>query len=68
MIPVVKENTRLKLALAIHTGATLTLAKEIIDILPLVPDKIIKALSKLSKAAVYLFIFYSLFFFLKCLH
>ena len=33
IIPVVKENTRLKLALAIPTGAPIMLAKEITDIL-----------------------------------
>ena len=46
IIPVVKENTRLKLALAIPTGAAIILAKEIIDIPPLVADKTIKVLSE----------------------
>ena len=41
IILVVKENTRLKLAFAIPTGAPIILAKEIIDIPPLVADKII---------------------------
>ena len=45
MISVVKENTRLKLALAIPTGTPITLAKEIIDITPLVVGKTIKVLS-----------------------
>ena len=42
MILVVKENTRVKLALAIPAGAPVTLAKEKIDTPPLVADKIIK--------------------------
>ena len=46
MILVVKENTRLKLALAIPTGAPITLAKEIIDNPSVVADKVIKLLSK----------------------
>ena len=37
-ILVVKENIKLKLALAISTGALVTLAKEIIDTPPLVAD------------------------------
>ena len=39
IIPVVKENTKVKLALAIPTGAPITLAKEIIKTLPLVAIK-----------------------------
>ena len=46
MIHVVKENTRLKVALAIPTETAITLVKEIILIPPLVADKTIKALSK----------------------
>ena len=46
MIPVVKENARLKLALYIPTGAPTTVVKEIIDTPPLVADKTIKNLSK----------------------
>ena len=46
IIPVVKENTILKLAFAIPTGTPTTLAKEIIDIPPLAAGKTIKALSK----------------------
>ena len=46
MIPVVKENIKLKLALAIPTGALITLIKEIRDIPPLYADKTIKVLSK----------------------
>ena len=45
IISVVKENTRVKLALAIHAGTPITLAKKIIDIPLLVTDKTIKALS-----------------------
>ena len=42
MISVVKENTRLKNALAIPAGTPITLTKEIIDTLPLVSYKTIK--------------------------
>ena len=42
IIPVVKENIKLKLVLAIPTGALVILAKEIIDL----PHKTIKFLSK----------------------
>ena len=41
-----KENTRVKLALAIPAGILISLTKEIIDIPPLVADKSIKVLSK----------------------
>ena len=37
--PVVKENLRLKLALAIPTGTPITLTNEILDIPPLAADK-----------------------------
>ena len=40
-----KENTRLKLALAIPTAAPVILGKERADISPLVADKIIRVLS-----------------------
>ena len=43
MIPVVKENARLKLALNIPTGAQITVVNEIILILPLVAYKTIKS-------------------------
>ena len=46
MTAVVKENIKLKLALAIHTGTPITLLKEITNIPPLVADKAIKVLSK----------------------
>ena len=42
IIPVIKENIKLILALAIPTGAPITLVKGIIDIPPLVADKAIK--------------------------
>ena len=45
-IPVVKENTKLKLVLAIPPGAPVTLAKEAIEVPPFVADKTIKDLSK----------------------
>ena len=46
MIPVVKENTRLKLVFPIPTGAPIALTKEITGTPPLVADKAIKVLSK----------------------
>ena len=46
MIPVVKENTRLKLALAIPTGTLITLTKAIKNTTPLVADKAVKVLPK----------------------
>ena len=45
IIPVVRENKRLNLALAFPTGTLITLVKEITDITPLVADKNITALS-----------------------
>lgn len=46
MIPVVNEKAKLKLTLAISSGAPKILEKEIIDNPPLIADKTIKALSK----------------------
>ena len=46
MIPDVKKYIKMKLALAIHAGAPITLTKEIIEFPPLVVDKAIKLLSK----------------------
>ena len=46
IIPVEIENARLKLALAIPTGATITVTKDAIKIVPIVTDKIINDLSK----------------------
>ena len=58
IIPIVKENTRLKLALVTLAGTPIALIiKKIIDIPPLVADKTVKALSKYSKAAMYLLSF-----------
>ena len=45
-MPVDIENTRLKLAVAIRTGDTITVANEAIEMLSLVTDKTIKELSK----------------------
>ena len=45
MIPVVREKIRVKLALAIPTGAPIAVVNEIIDISPVVALKIIKTLS-----------------------
>ena len=44
-IPVVREKIKVKLALAIPTGAPITLVNEIIDTPPVVTLKIIKILS-----------------------
>ena len=46
MIPVVKDNAKLKLALATPKGAPITLANEVIDIPPVVAGKTIKTLSR----------------------
>ena len=45
MIPEVKENAKLKLAVANLTGAPITLGNEAIETPPLVADKTIKELS-----------------------
>ena len=45
-IPVKIENERLKLALAIHTGAQITAANDAVVVLPVVTDKTINDLSK----------------------
>ena len=45
-IPVDNKNARLKLELAIPTGAPITVANDVIEMLPLVADKTIKDLSK----------------------
>ena len=46
MIPVEIENTRLKLALTIPTGAPRTVANDAIEMLPVVTDKTTNNLSK----------------------
>ena len=43
------ENSRLKLALAILTGAPIKAANDVIEMIPLVADKTINDLSKPSK-------------------
>ena len=45
IIPVVREKIKVKIALAIPTGAPITLVNEIIDTPPVVTLKIIKILS-----------------------
>ena len=46
IIPLVKEKIKVKLALAILTGAPIKVVKKVIDIPPLAADKTIKILSK----------------------
>ena len=46
VIPVVNETAKLNLAIAIPTGASITVVNEEIDTPPLVSNKTIKALSK----------------------
>ena len=46
MIPVEIENTRLKLALTIPTGAPIIVVNDAIETLPVVIDKTINGLSK----------------------
>ena len=47
------ENARLQLALIIPTGATIAVANDAIEILPVATDKTINDLSKYSKEAIY---------------
>ena len=54
IIPVVKEKIKVKLALAIPTGAPTTLADEMIQTPLLVALKTIKILSMQSKTVIYL--------------
>ena len=56
-IPDVKGKIKVRLALAIPTGAPIILVNEIIDTLLLVALKTIKILSISSKVVTYLFIF-----------
>ena len=44
--PVHNENARLRLTLVIPTGVPITVANDVIEMLPLVTDKTIKDLSK----------------------
>ena len=53
-IRAVREKIKVKLALAIPTGAPTTLVNEMMDTLPLVSLKAIKTLSMQSKAVTYL--------------
>ena len=53
-IPVDNENVRLRLAVYIPTGVPITVANDVIEILPLVADKTIQDLSKQSQKAIYL--------------
>ena len=53
-IPAEIENARLKIALAIPTGAPITVANHAIEMLPVVTDKTINYLSKQSKESIYL--------------
>ena len=53
IIPVVKEKIKVKLALAIPTGAPITVVKETIDIPPFVAEKTVKILSIELNAATY---------------
>ena len=46
MVPVEKENARLKLTLTIPTGAPITVANDAIELLLVVTDKTINDLSK----------------------
>ena len=52
-IPVKIENARLKLALAIPTGAPITVANDAIEMLPVVTDKTINDISNQKKKCVY---------------
>ena len=54
MIPVEIENVRLKLAVTIPTGAPVIVAKDAIEILPVLTDKTINDLSEQSKEAIHL--------------
>ena len=54
VIPVVIEHTRLKLAIAIPTGASITVANDAIEMLPVITYKTINDLSKYSKEGIYL--------------
>ena len=49
MIPVEIENTKLKLALTIPTGAPITVANDAIEMLPVVTDKTIADLLNTKK-------------------
>ena len=52
--PVVIQNTRLQLALAIPTGASITVANDAVEMLPVATNNAINDLSNYSKEAIYL--------------
>ena len=54
MFPVEIQNVRLKVVLAIPTGAPITVANDAIKMLTVVTDKTINDLSKSSKEEIYL--------------
>ena len=60
MIPVVDKNSKIKLPLALPTGAPITQANGSIETAPLATDKAIKDLSRQSKEAIYLLNFFLL--------
>ena len=64
IIPVVKENIKVKLALAIPAGIPITLVKEIILIPPIAADKTIKSYQYNQKQQCIYLVVYSLSFFL----
>ena len=63
IIPVVSEKIKVKLAIAIPTGAPTMLVNEMIDTTPLVSLKTINTLPMQSKAVTYLLNFYCIMFF-----
>ena len=63
IIPVVTENTKVKLALAIPAGTPITLAKEIIDTPHLLQIKKLKSCQNNQKEQCIRQVFDSLFFF-----
>ena len=54
MIPVETENAALNLTLIIPEDYSMTVANDVIEMLPVVTDKTINDLSKYSKEAIYL--------------
>ena len=54
MIPVETENAALNLTLIIPEDYSVTVANDVIEMLPVVTDKTINDLSKYSKEAIYL--------------
>ena len=56
-IPIGIENTRLQLALIIPTGASIAVANDAIEMMPVVTDETINYSSKWSKEVIYLLSF-----------